>query len=116
MQRHHGLLLTIIDGDKSTIGTGDCIKDDFCVIGVVFVAFDVEFDELRSHKLDGVAQAMQLTCPVVGAGASFHSDQRGRSVGKEGRNLVSFGLILVDGLAQTLALLRCQEVGTILTT
>ena len=82
-----GLLFDILDGDKAHIGPGNGFTDGFGIGHVVFVGFDVGFDELRRHEFDGVAVVLKLSCPVVRTAAGFHADQARWQVGEVGEHL-----------------------------
>ena len=50
-------------------------------------------------SFDGVPEAFQLARPMVGTAACFHADQARRKIDKERGHLVTFELLLQDGLA-----------------
>ena len=65
--------------------------DGFGIVGVVLVAFDVGFHELRGDQFDRVTHLGEDPRPVVGAGAGFHADQA-RGQGLEKAHLLALGL------------------------
>ena len=110
VQCQHALLLNVLDGHKAHVGAGYCLADGFCIGCVVFIGFDVGFDELGSYEFDGVAQALELASPVVGAAAGFHADQTRGQVHKERGHLVTLQLLLKNGLAVRVDAVELEDV------
>jgi hypothetical protein len=59
-------------------------------VGVVLVALDIGFHELRGNRFDRMTQFLDLPCPVVRASAGFHPHQTGRQVGEKGQHVLAF--------------------------
>lgn len=92
VQAEDSLLVDVLDRDEAHVGPGDGFADGGGIGGVVLAALaahPVRRHELRCHQLDGVAEAAELPCPVVGAGAGFHADQAGRQVGNHFQQLAA---------------------------
>jgi len=92
VQAEDGLLVDVLDRDKAHVGPGDGFTDGGCIGGVILAAFaahSVGRHELGGHQFDGVAEAAELSCPVVCAGAGFHADQAGRQVGDHFQQLTA---------------------------
>ena len=77
VQGLHVLLCGALDGHKAHGRAPDGFADRFGIVGVVLLALDVGFDELRRDQLDRVPQLAQFARPVMRAGARFHADQAG---------------------------------------
>jgi hypothetical protein len=56
-------------------------------------------DELGCHQAHGVAHALKLARPVVGAAAGFHANQAGRQVHEEGSHLFALERLVEHGFA-----------------
>ncbi|MNC96100.1 hypothetical protein D3C83_133830 [compost metagenome] len=50
MRRLDILLLNRLDGDEAHAGAAHCLTDCFGIVGVILVALDVWFDELRRDQ------------------------------------------------------------------
>lgn len=92
VQAEDGLLIDILDRDETHVGPGDGFADGRGIGGVILAALaahPVRRHELGSHQFDGVAEAAEFSCPVVGAGTGFHADQTGRKMGNHFQQLAA---------------------------
>jgi hypothetical protein len=64
-----------LDRDKTHVRPIHGFTNAFGVVGVVLLALDVRFDELRRHQPYRVTHLLEDTTPGVCAGARFHPDQ-----------------------------------------
>src|SRR5699024_4758110 len=76
MGRLHILLCPALDGNVTHRRSAHGFTDSFGVGAVVFVAFDVRFDELGGQQLDTIATSFEFTTPVMGRATGFHSNLR----------------------------------------
>ncbi len=74
MLDYYSLLINVFERDKSRARPCDRFTDGFSIGRVMFVCLDVGLHELWRHQLDGVPERLELTCPIVGAGAGLHAD------------------------------------------
>lgn len=71
----------LLMGTKRMLGRVTAIADGGCIGCIIFAALAREAvgdDELGRNQAHGVAELLELACPVVGTGASFHADQARR--------------------------------------
>jgi hypothetical protein len=94
----HRLLLDILHRHEAHIRPTHGLADRLGIGNVVLVGLDVGLDELRSHRLDGMAQALELARPVVHAATCLDADQTRREVGEVRGNLVAAQLLPQDWL------------------
>ena len=95
VQTEDGLLINVLDRNEAHVGPGDGFADGGRIGGVVLAALaahPVRRDELGGHQFDGVAEAAEFSCPVVGTGTGFHADQAGRQVGDRVEQLAAHDL------------------------
>ena len=84
VQAEDSLLVDILDRHEAHVGPGDGFADGGgigCIVLAALAAHPVRRHELGRHQLDGVAEAAELSRPMVGTGAGFHADQAGRQLG-----------------------------------
>ena len=92
VQAEDDLLMLFLDRDEAHVGTRHGFADGGrigCVVLAALAAHAIGTDELRCHELDGVAIPSKQPCPVVRAGAGFHTDDTGRQLRDERQKMLS---------------------------
>ena len=79
--QHHGrLLVRRLRANEPHRRPGHRFADRLGIGRIVLAALHIGLHVLRRHQLDLVPQRGQLTRPVVGRGARFHTDEAGRQL------------------------------------
>ncbi|MNF99495.1 hypothetical protein D3C84_823930 [compost metagenome] len=99
MHCQDGQLFAVFNRHEAHVRAAHRLANGFGIGRIVLVGFDVRFDELRCHQLDGMPQRLKFVSPEVGAAAGLHANQTGGSVAEERHHLLAFEFLVEDLLA-----------------
>ena len=90
MDDQNGLLGVVLDGHVPHLGAAHRFADGLGIIGVVLAGsplMAVRCDQFGIHDARLVAELLQFSRPMMGAGASFHPDATRGKIAEVGQEL-----------------------------
>ena len=109
MQAQHRLLVGALDRREPHRRSCHRLADRFRIRGIGLVGLDEWLDIVRRDQSNLVAHPLQLTRPVVRAGASLHADKTGRQSGEKVEYLAPAQLLAKDWITVMIRAMNLED-------